>query len=97
VDTPLGLPYNIASYALQLKLIAASVNMIPGKLIGFLADVHIYENQMEGVEEQLSRTPRKLPELVLPLEFPGIMDWEPGMFMLEGYTPYPAISFPIAV
>jgi len=97
VDTPLGLPYNIASYALQLKLIAATVGMLPGRLIGFLADVHIYENQMEGVEEQLTRAPRALPELVLPLDFPGILEWEPHMFRLEGYNPHPAISFPIAV
>ena len=97
VDTPLGLPYNIASYALQLKLIAATVGLQPGKLIGFLADVHIYENQMEGVEEQLTRSPRQLPKMILPEDFPGIFYWYPNMFNLVGYYPYPAISFPIAV
>lgn len=104
VDTPLGLPYNIASYALQLRLIAAAVGMAPGKLIGFLADVHIYENQMEGVEEQLSRKPLALPMLGLALPLPGspqnsfdFFGWEPGDFVLRGYEPYPAIRFPIAV
>jgi thymidylate synthase len=97
VDTPLGLPYNIASYALLLKLMAESAGMKPGKLIGFLADVHIYENQMAGVEEQLGRTPKALPLLHLPEGFNDIFKWEGNQFSLEGYDPHPAISFPIAV
>jgi thymidylate synthase len=72
VDTPLGLPYNIASYGMLLHILAASVNLKPGKLIGFLADVHIYVNQMEGVEEQLSRSPKDLPVIALPETFTDV-------------------------
>ena len=97
VDTPLGLPYNIASYGLLLQLIASSVGMRPGKLIGFLADVHIYEDQMSGVEEQLSRAPRDLPTLRLKEGFTDVLQWSAGEYILEGYDPHPAISFPIAV
>ena len=64
-DAPLSTmhPYNIASYGMLLTLIAKEVNMKPRKLIGFLADVHIYEDQMDGVETQLKRTTHKLPTL----------------------------------
>lgn len=55
VDTPLGLPFNIASYGLMLELVAKQVGMIPDQLIGNLGDVHIYHNQFDGVEEQISR------------------------------------------
>ena len=63
VDTPLGLPFNIASYALLLEIIARSVNMVPDELIGNLGDCHIYKNQVDGVEEQLTRETYKLPKL----------------------------------
>ena len=63
VDTPLGLPFNIASYGLLLMMIANEVNMVPETLIGNLGDVHIYENQLEGVKEQLKRDSHLLPTL----------------------------------
>ena len=63
VDTPLGLPFNIASYALLLEIIARSVNMVPDELIGNLGDCHIYKNQVDGVEEQLTRETYPLPKL----------------------------------
>lgn len=97
VDTPLGLPYNIASYALLLKLIAATTGLKEGNLIGFLADVHIYVNQMEGVEEQLGRTPLALPQVKLLDTFSSIFDWHRDEFILEGYNPQPKISFPLAI
>lgn len=99
VDTPLGLPFNIAGYGLILELIAKHVGMIPRKLIGFLADVHYYVNQQEGVDELLSRTPGTLPKLVLTDEV-DIFTWEPpakASDMLEGYDPQPAVSIPIAI
>ena len=97
VDTPLGLPYNIASYALLLKLIAATTGLKEGNLIGFLADVHIYVNQMEGVEEQLGRTPLALPQVKLLDTFSSIFEWHRDEFILEGYNPQPKISFPLAI
>lgn len=97
VDTPLGLPYNLASYALLLKLIAASVGQVAGKLIGFLADVHIYRDQMEGVEEQLTRSPLKLPELLLPQSFSDVLRWDYKQFALEGYQHLLKITFPLSI
>lgn len=96
VDTPLGLPYNITSYSLLLSLIASTVGQRPGKLIGFLSDVHIYVNQMEGVEEQLSRTPKEQPILCLPPST-DVLSWGYKQFKVEGYNPHPKIDFPIAV
>lgn len=63
VDTALGLPFNIASYAALLQLIADECNMIAGELIGNLGDVHLYKNHIEGAKEQINRTPYKLPEV----------------------------------
>lgn len=60
-DTPLGIPYNIASYGLLLRILAVSIGLKPGKLVGMLSDVHIYENQIDGVKEQLTREPRPCP------------------------------------
>lgn len=66
VDTMLGLPFNIASYALLLHIVARMTNKIPHELIGSLGDTHIYINHMEQVKEQLTRTPHKLPTLRMP-------------------------------
>lgn len=95
-DVPLGVPFNVASYALLLTLISKEVNMVPRKLIGFLADTHIYENQLKGVEEQLSRQPMSLPTLEVP-EFTNIYDWEHSQRKLINYSSYEKIDFPIAV
>lgn len=69
VDTPLGLPFNIASYGLLLEIIAKIVNMVPDELIGNLGDVHIYLNQIDGIKEQLTREPYQLPTLEINTEF----------------------------
>lgn len=69
VDTPLGLPFNIASYALLLELLGHVHNMVPDELIGNLGDTHIYLNQVDGVEEQLKRSPLPLPKLTIYSEF----------------------------
>ena len=66
VDTMLGLPFNIASYALLIHIVARMTNKIPHELIGSLGDTHIYTNHMEQVKEQLTRTPHKLPTLRMP-------------------------------
>jgi thymidylate synthase len=96
VDTPLGLPYNIASYATLLHLIAKEANMEEGKLIGFLDDVHIYVNQLEGIKEQLKRTPMVLPKMKTE-NFSSIFDWKYTDTKIEGYQSHPRIDFEIAV
>jgi thymidylate synthase len=69
VDTPLGLPFNIASYGLLLEIIAKMVNMVPDELIGNLGDCHIYTNQIEGIKEQLTRESYPLPKLNINTEW----------------------------
>lgn len=96
VDTPLGLPYNIASYAALLHLLSKETGLASRMLIGQLGDVHIYENQLDGVEEQLSRSPRDLPDIVTD-EFTSIFDWKYKDTKIENYNPHPKINFKIAV
>ncbi len=103
VDTMLGLPYNIASYALLLHLLTKEIGkevegLKEGKLVGFLSDVHIYENHMEGVMEQISRNPRKYPvPKIRTDEFGSIFEWKYTDTKKEAYESYPKINFPIAV
>lgn len=99
-DLFLGIPFNIGSYSLLLHLLAKTTGYIPGIVTGFLADVHIYENHLDQVKEQLSREPRPLPNLVLDpvitLDTP--LDWiHPDMINLENYDPHPPIKAPMAV
>lgn len=96
VDTPLGLPYNIASYGTLLHLLAKEANLKEGFLIGQLHDTHIYVNQLEGMNEQLSRTPGKLPQIKTD-KFTSIFDWKYQDTELVGYEPQPFIKFPIAI
>jgi thymidylate synthase len=80
VDTPLGLPFNITSYALLLEIIGRIVNMIPDELIGNLGDCHIYSNQIDGVKEQISRKPYDmLPTLKINDEFWNYKSGECGI------------------
>lgn len=98
-DLPLGIPFNIASYAMLLQLICAQVNMKPRKLIGFLADVHIYENQLQGIDEQISRSTFELPtiEVIKNKEDWTIWDWNFTDYKLNNYESHPTIKYPIAV
>ncbi len=96
VDTALGLPFNIASYALLLHLLAKESGLQEGKLIGFLGDTHVYENHVDGLKEQLERTPGKLPQIKTD-EFSSIFDWEYGDSKIENYEPQKRIKFEIAV
>jgi len=96
VDTALGLPFNIASYALLLHLLAKESGFAEGKLIGFLADTHIYENHVEGLRKQLSLTPKPLPSIQTE-EFSSIFHWKHTDSVIEGYEHHPKIPFPIAV
>jgi thymidylate synthase len=92
-DVFLGVPYNIASYALLVEVMAKLVGMVPGELIHTFGDVHIYDNHQEGVEEQLSREPKGLPRLIINEDIPGdLKGIDPNGFELEGYEPYPGIK-----
>ncbi|MEK7084878.1 MAG: thymidylate synthase [Patescibacteria group bacterium] len=98
VDTMLGLPFNIASYATLLHLLAKETGLQEGKLVGFLADVHIYINHIEGVKEQITRDPNTYPLPKLMTEqFTSIFDWKAEDSKIAGYESYPRINFEIAV
>tara|TARA_R110000796_G_scaffold11198_5_gene37378 strand:+ start:4404 stop:5456 length:1053 start_codon:yes stop_codon:yes gene_type:complete len=96
VDTPLGLPYNIASYALLLHLLASEMNMIPDELIGNLGDTHIYSNQIEGVKKQLERVPMKLPSIEIMDGMYSSLSYDSDDVRLVGYESHPTIKFPLS-
>lgn len=103
VDTFLGLPFNIASYALLLHMVAKCVNMVPHELIGSLGDTHLYLNHLEQVNELLKRwddaeqSYPALPNLKLNPEIKDIFSFKYEDITLEGYNPMPSIKAPIAV
>jgi thymidylate synthase len=98
VDTMLGLPFNIASYALLLHLLAKEAGLQEGRLVGFLADVHLFVNHVEGAKEQLSRDPHTYPLPKLETEpFTSIFDWKAEDTKVIGYESYPRIPFEIAI
>jgi thymidylate synthase len=96
IDTFLGLPFNIASYALLTHILAAVSRREPGELIISFGDLHIYTNHVEQVELQLSRECRPLPTLYL-VQKPTVDDFQYEDIHLEGYDPHPAIKAGIAV
>jgi thymidylate synthase len=96
-DTFLGVPFNIASYALLTMMMAQVTGLKPGEFVHTLGDAHIYLNHLEQVDVQLSRTPKKLPTMWINPEIQSIFDFTIDDFKLEGYDPDPAIKAPIAV
>lgn len=96
VDVGLGLPFNIASYGLLLHLLAKEAGLQEGKLVGFLADTHIYENHIEALQEQLGRTPKPLPTLITQ-QFNSLFDRDYKDSQLQNYDPYGALPMPVAV
>ena len=96
-DVFLGLPFNIASYALLTMMIAQITDLQPGELILALGDTHVYQNHFEQARKQLEREPRLLPRMHLNPAIKSLYDFRFDDFRLEGYDPHPTISAPIAV
>ena len=96
-DSFLGVPFNIASYALLLQMMAQVTGLVPGEFVHTFGDVHIYLNHLKQIEEQLTREPRQLPRMLLNPQRDSIFDFVYDDFTLQGYDPYPAIKGIVSV
>ena len=96
-DSFLGVPFNIASYALLLQMMAQVTGLKPGEFIHTLGDAHIYNNHLEQVRLQLTREPRPLPRMVINPDVKDIFGFKYDDFRLEGYDPHPHIPGKVSV
>jgi len=96
-DSFLGVPFNIASYALLVHMVAQQCDLEVGDFVWTGGDCHIYTNHFEQVETQLSREPRPLPKLIIKRKPDSIFDYKFEDFEIEGYDPHPAIKAPVAI
>jgi thymidylate synthase len=96
-DVFLGLPFNIASYALLTLMVAQVCELAPGELVHTLGDAHLYNNHLEQARLQLTRAPRPLPAMTLDPAVRSLFDFRYEHFALAGYDPHPAIKAEVAV
>ncbi len=96
-DLFLGVPFNIASYALLTLMVAQICGLKPGEFVHALGDTHLYSNHLEQAREQLTRAPRKLPVMKINPAVRNIFEFKYEDFTLEAYDPHPAIKAPVAV
>lgn len=96
-DTFLGVPFNIASYALLLQMMAQVTGLQPGEFIHTTGDTHLYLNHLDQARLQLTRTPRKLPRMAINPDVKSIFDFTYEDFRLEGYDPWPHIKAEVSV
>lgn len=96
-DVFLGVPFNIASYALLTIMVAQQTDLLPGDFIWSGGDVHVYKNHLDQINEQLQREPRALPKLVIARKPESIYDYKFEDFQLVNYDPHPAIKAPVAI
>lgn len=96
-DVFLGVPFNIASYALLTMMVAQVTGLKPGYFVHTMGDAHLYLNHLEQAKTQLQRTPKKKPKMILNPDVKSIFDFKYEDFILEDYDPYPAIKAPISV
>ena len=98
-DMFLGVPFNIASYALLQSILANILNLVPGEFVHTFGDAHIYSNSIDQVKEQLTREPKKLPKLIMPNldSIDALNNYSVDDFVLEGYESHPALKAPMAI
>lgn len=96
-DMGLGVPFNIASYALLTYMIAHVTNLKPGDFVHTLGDAHVYSTHVEPLQEQLQRTPRPFPTFQFKRQVDRIEDFTFDDFLVENYNPYPKINMEMAV
>jgi thymidylate synthase len=96
-DVFLGVPFNIASYALLTIILAKIAGLEPGEFIHTFGDVHIYENHIEQVKEQLKRKPKEFPTVTIDKSVKSLADFRPEHVVLEGYDPYPTLKAELTV
>jgi thymidylate synthase len=96
-DLFLGVPFNIASYSLLTLIIAKVLNLKPGEFVHTFGDVHIYENHIPQMKEQIKRKPKAFPKVEIVGKLKDIDDFKPEMVVLSDYDPYPSIKAELTI